>query len=66
MKIVKYVTSLFEVKETKKVELSANDQDALTQVFSSLLPNNSKSNFIVTFENLSADSQPAFRNIQLV
>ena len=42
------------------MELSADDQDALTQVFSSLLPNNSKSNFIVTFENLSANSQPAF------
>ena len=54
------IDKLIQKEETKKVELSANDQDALTQVFSSLLPNNSKSNFIVTFENLSADSQPAF------
>ena len=54
------INKLIQKEETKKVELSADDQDALTQVFSSLLPNNSKSNFIVTFENLSANSQPAF------
>lgn len=54
------IDKLIQKEETKKVELSADDQDALTQVFSSLLPNNSKSNFIVTFENLSANSQPAF------
>ncbi len=54
------VEKLIQKEDTKKVELSANDQDALTQIFSAQLPNNDKNSFIVTFENLSSNGQPAY------
>lgn len=54
------VDKIIQKEDTQKVDLSANDQDALSSIFNAQLPSNDKNSFIVTFENLSANSQPAF------
>lgn len=54
------VDKIIQKEDTQKVDLSANDQDALSSIFNAQLPSNDKNSFIVTFENLSANTQPAF------
>ena len=54
------IEKLIQKEDTQKVDLSANDQDALSIIFNTQLPSNDKSSFIVTFENLSSNGQPAY------
>lgn len=54
------IEKLIQKEDTQKVDLSANDQDALSTIFNAQLPSNDKSSFIVTFENLSSNGQPAY------
>lgn len=54
------VEKLIQKEDAKAVELSASEQDALISIFSAQLPENDKNNFIVSFESLSANSQPTY------
>lgn len=54
------VEKLIQKENTQAVTLSSDEQDALSTIFSSQLPNTDKSNFIVSFENLPNDKQPAY------
>ena len=53
------IEKLIQKTDAAKVELNANEQDALINIFSSQLPDNGKVNYVVAIENLSADGQPA-------
>ena len=52
------IDKLIPKGDTKAVSLKPEQQDALTAVFSAQLPQDSKMNFIVTFENLEGNNQP--------
>lgn len=52
------IEKLIVKTDTTQHNLSADQQQALTTVFSSQLPSIEKTNFIVTFENIGADAQP--------
>ncbi len=52
------VEKLIRKNDEPKVELNDQQREALTTVFSSQLPKLDKTEFIVTFENIGAESQP--------
>ncbi|MCQ2198996.1 MAG: molecular chaperone HtpG [Paludibacteraceae bacterium] len=52
------IDKLIQKEETKNVTLSSVEQDALITSFTSLLPHNDKTNFIVSFVNGSAEDIP--------
>jgi molecular chaperone HtpG len=54
------VDKLIEKENTTQVTLTNQQKEALTAIFSSQLPAVEKANFIVTLEQLSADSNPVF------
>lgn len=54
------IEKLIAKENAKQVDLNANEQDALISIFSAQLPGNDKNNFIVSFESLSANSQPTY------
>lgn len=54
------IDKLIQKGDNKAVTLTTEQQDALTSVFSSQLPSDSKMNFIVTYENMDANSQPVY------
>lgn len=54
------IEKLIAKENAKQVDLNANEQDALISIFSAQLPENNKNNFIVSFESLSANSQPTY------
>lgn len=54
------VEKLIQKEDAKKVEISEKERDALSTIFNIQLPNNEKNNFIVTFESLSENGQPAY------
>ena len=51
------IDKLIPKGDEKKVEMSQEDQTALTTAFQSILPKNDKFNFIVSYVNADADSQ---------
>ncbi len=54
------IDKIIQKEETSKVELNDEQRDALVTVFESQIPTMEKTNFIVTFENLSVTAQPVF------
>ena len=54
------VERLIQKEDTKKVELSASERNALTTIFSTQLPTSEKASFIVSFESLDEKGQPAY------
>lgn len=54
------IDKIIQKDDVAKVELSDEQRDALVAVFDSQLPVTDKTNFIVTFEQLSATSSPVF------
>ena len=52
------IEKLIVKNDLQQHNLTAEQQDALTTVFRSQLPEIEKTNFLVTFENLGAESQP--------
>ncbi|PIF02772.1 MAG: molecular chaperone HtpG [Paludibacter sp.] len=54
------VDKLIEKEEKETLKLSKSQQDALINIFSSQLPKADKVNYIVTLEQLSADTNPVF------
>ncbi len=54
------VERLIQKEDTKKVELSASERNALTTIFSAQLPTSEKASFIVSFESLDEKGQPAY------
>ena len=54
------IDKIIQKDETAKVALTADQRDALVSVFESQLPKTDKTNFIVTFEQLSATANPVF------
>lgn len=54
------IDKLIMKEDVKSVDLSAEAQSALIEMFNSQLPKNDKMNFIVSFENLSADNLPVY------
>ncbi|MBR6659896.1 MAG: molecular chaperone HtpG [Paludibacteraceae bacterium] len=54
------IEKLIAKENAKQVDLNTNEQDALISIFSAQLPENDKNNFIVSFESLSANSQPTY------
>ncbi|MGQ1786374.1 MULTISPECIES: molecular chaperone HtpG [unclassified Saccharicrinis] len=53
------VEKLIPKENTLESNLSASDKEDLTSVFSAQVPNGDKMNFIVAFEAMGADSNPA-------
>jgi len=53
------VEKLIPKEHTLESQLSAKDKDDLTAVFTSQVPNSAKMNFIVTFEAMGKDANPA-------
>lgn len=54
------VDKLIQKEEVDTVKLSTTEREAMTDIFTSQLPKNAKSNYIVTLEQLSADTNPIF------
>lgn len=54
------IDKIIQKDDAAKVELNDEQRDALVTVFESQIPSMEKTNFIVTFENLSAAAQPVF------
>jgi len=54
------IDKLIQKEDSSKVKLAENERDALIAVFDSQIPAMEKTNFIVTFEQLSADANPVF------
>ncbi len=54
------IDKLIMKEDVKSVDLSAESQTALIDMFNSQLPNNDKMSFVVSFENLSADNLPVY------
>lgn len=54
------IEKLIPKADEKKVTITQDQQSALTSIFSAKLPNNKKTHFIVTFENLDSNSQPVY------
>lgn len=54
------IDKLIMKEDAKKVDLSNEAQNALIDMFNSQLPNDDKKSFLITFENLSADSLPVY------
>ena len=54
------IDKLIQKEDSGKVKLTENERDALIAVFDSQIPTMEKANFIVTFEQLSADANPVF------
>lgn len=52
------VDRLIVKEEVKKADFTSNQRDAMTAVFKSQLPKIEKTDFLVDFEELGADSQP--------
>ncbi len=54
------IDKLIEKEVTQQVNLTDVQRQAVTSIFNSQLPKTDKTNFIVTLEQLSADSNPVF------
>jgi molecular chaperone HtpG len=54
------IDKIIQKEDSAKVELNDEQRDALVTIFESQIPAMEKTNFIVTFENLSATAQPVF------
>lgn len=54
------IDKLIEKEETSQVNLTDIQRNAITSIFSSQLPTMDNTNFVVTLEHLSADSNPVF------
>ena len=54
------IENLIQKEDKAKVELTANEEDALRYSFESLLPKTDKTNYVVTLEAVSADALPVF------
>jgi len=54
------VEKLIQKKENNQVTLTSEQRDALIAIFDSQIPSMEKTNFVVTFEQLSATSNPVF------
>lgn len=54
------VDKLIEKDNVRQVNLSDIQRDAITSIFNSQLPAVDKTNFVITLEQLSADSNPVF------
>ena len=54
------IDKLIQKEETGKVTLTTEQRDALVSIFDSQIPSIDKTNFIVTFEQLSPDANPVF------
>jgi len=54
------IDKIIEKEDTAKVALTDDQRNAMVSVFESQLPKTDKTNFIVTFEQLSATSNPVF------
>lgn len=54
------IDKLIQKEAAKAVELTSDQQNALTSAFQTLLPSGDKMNFIVSFENLGENSLPLF------
>jgi len=54
------IDKIIQKDDTNKVTLTDNQRDALVAVFDSQIPALDKTNFIVTFEQLSATANPVF------
>ncbi len=54
------IENLIQKEDKAKVELTANEEDALRYSFESQLPKTDKTNYAVTLEAVSADALPVF------
>jgi molecular chaperone HtpG len=54
------IEKIIQKDDTNKVELTAEQRDALIAVFDSQIPTIEKTNFIVTFEHLAPTTNPVF------
>ena len=54
------IENLIQKEDKSKVELTANEEDALRYSFESQLPKTDKTNYVVTLEAVSADALPIF------
>jgi len=54
------IENIIQKEDKAKVELSANEEDALRYSFESQLPKTDKTNYAVTLEAVSADALPVF------
>ncbi|NLI71951.1 MAG: molecular chaperone HtpG [Bacteroidales bacterium] len=54
------IDKLIEKEDTTEVSLTDIQRNAITSIFSSQLPTMENTNFVVTLEHLSADSNPVF------
>lgn len=52
------IDKLIQKDDTSKVELTDEQRDAMVTIFESQLPKTDKTNFVITFEKLSADVNP--------
>lgn len=52
------VDKLIQKDDTSKVEITDNQRDAMVTIFESQLPKTDKTNFVITFEKLSAEANP--------
>lgn len=52
------VDKLIQKDDTSKVELTDEQRDAMVTIFESQLPKTDKTNFVITFEKLSAEANP--------
>jgi molecular chaperone HtpG len=54
------IENLIQKEDKAKVELTANEEDALRYSFESLLPKTDKTNYVVSLEAVSVDALPVF------
>ena len=54
------IENLIQKEDRAKVELTANEEDALRYSFESQLPKTDKTNYVVSLEAVSADALPVF------
>ena len=54
------IENIIQKEDKAKIELSANEEDALRYSFESQLPKTDKTNYAVTLEAVSADALPVF------
>ena len=54
------IENIIQKDDKAKVELSANEEDALRYTFESQLPKTDKTNYAVSLESVSADALPVF------
>ena len=54
------IENIIQKEDKAKVELTANEEDALRYSFESLLPKTDKTNYVVSLEAVSVDALPVF------